>query len=202
MIALTRDPSGRRASTIGELSSMRRPTPLTMRSMTRSRCWSSGRPPAPVRACRNARRTPAVRVDQDVADGLVAKQWLQRTKPEDFVDDIAQNGRARHRQRHARFGDERRHQRADFRLDLLRSAVASFSRFSFVSSLRWTLPRTSSARRALSTGSTPEPSAGSDPGAGLSGGFVVTGVAWRFRRVPGTTLSREPAHPSPRAHAG
>ena len=41
MIALTREPSGRRASTIGELSSMRRPTPLTMRSMTRSRCLSS-----------------------------------------------------------------------------------------------------------------------------------------------------------------
>ena len=37
MMALTREPSGRRASTIGELSSMRRPTPLTIRSMTRSR---------------------------------------------------------------------------------------------------------------------------------------------------------------------
>ena len=41
MIALTREPSGRRASTIGELSSTRRPTPLTMRSMTRIRCLSS-----------------------------------------------------------------------------------------------------------------------------------------------------------------
>jgi hypothetical protein len=39
--ALTREPSGSRASTIGELSSMRRPTPLTIRSITRSRCWSS-----------------------------------------------------------------------------------------------------------------------------------------------------------------
>ncbi len=40
-MALTREPSANRASTIGELSSMRRPTPLTMRSMTRSRCLSS-----------------------------------------------------------------------------------------------------------------------------------------------------------------
>ena len=39
--ALTREPSGRRASTIGELSSIRRPTPLTIRSITRIKCWSS-----------------------------------------------------------------------------------------------------------------------------------------------------------------
>ena len=36
MIALTRDPSRRRASTIGELSSIRRPSGATMRSMTPS----------------------------------------------------------------------------------------------------------------------------------------------------------------------
>ena len=41
MIALTRLPSGRRASTIGEDSSIRRPTCETMRSMIRSRCASS-----------------------------------------------------------------------------------------------------------------------------------------------------------------
>ena len=40
-IALTRLPSGRRASTIGEDSSMRRPTCETMRSMIRRRCASS-----------------------------------------------------------------------------------------------------------------------------------------------------------------
>jgi hypothetical protein len=33
MIALTREPSGRRASTIGEESSIRRPTAETIRSM-------------------------------------------------------------------------------------------------------------------------------------------------------------------------
>jgi hypothetical protein len=41
MIALTREPSGRRASTIGELSSTRRPIRDTMRSMICMRCASS-----------------------------------------------------------------------------------------------------------------------------------------------------------------
>jgi hypothetical protein len=41
MIALTREPSGSRASTIGELSSTRRPTRDTMRSMICIRCWLS-----------------------------------------------------------------------------------------------------------------------------------------------------------------
>ncbi len=41
MIALTREPSFRRASTIGDDSSMRRPTADTMRSMMFSRCASS-----------------------------------------------------------------------------------------------------------------------------------------------------------------
>ena len=40
MIAFTREPSGRRASTIGEASSQRRPSGATMRSMIR-RTWSS-----------------------------------------------------------------------------------------------------------------------------------------------------------------
>jgi hypothetical protein len=42
MMALTRDPSGRRASTIGDDSSTRRPTLLQMRSMTVSR-WALSR---------------------------------------------------------------------------------------------------------------------------------------------------------------
>ena len=41
MIALTRDPSGRRASTIGDDSSMRRPICATIRLMIRRRCESS-----------------------------------------------------------------------------------------------------------------------------------------------------------------
>ncbi len=38
MIALNREPSGSRASTIGEVSSTRRPTRETIRSMIWSRC--------------------------------------------------------------------------------------------------------------------------------------------------------------------
>ena len=41
MMAFTREPSGRRASTIGEASSMRRPMREMILSMIRSRCWSS-----------------------------------------------------------------------------------------------------------------------------------------------------------------
>ena len=41
MIALTREPSGRRASTIGDDSSMRRPICATIRLMMRRRCESS-----------------------------------------------------------------------------------------------------------------------------------------------------------------
>jgi hypothetical protein len=41
MIALMREPSGRRASTMGDDSSTRRPTADTMRSMTWRRCVSS-----------------------------------------------------------------------------------------------------------------------------------------------------------------
>ena len=48
MIALTREPSARRASTSGEDSSMRRPTRETIRSMTRRRCSSEVKR-APVR---------------------------------------------------------------------------------------------------------------------------------------------------------
>ena len=41
MMALTREPSCRRASTIGDDSSTRRPTRETMRSMICIRCWLS-----------------------------------------------------------------------------------------------------------------------------------------------------------------
>ena len=69
MIAFTREPSGRRASTIGELSSIRRPTPLTIRSITRSRClssWNVVRQPLELAGPLDVNRL--VGVDQDVAD--------------------------------------------------------------------------------------------------------------------------------------
>ena len=55
-IALTRDPSESRASTIGDDSSMRRPTEVTMRSITRRRC-SSDMKRASVRSTSPARST-------------------------------------------------------------------------------------------------------------------------------------------------
>ena len=55
-ITLTRDPSARRASTIGEDSSIRRPTDDTMRSMTRRR-WSSEMNRTLVRSIKPARST-------------------------------------------------------------------------------------------------------------------------------------------------
>ncbi|MNL67017.1 hypothetical protein D3C87_1915660 [compost metagenome] len=41
MMTLTREPSGRRASHMGELSSTRRPMGATIRSMTTLSCFSS-----------------------------------------------------------------------------------------------------------------------------------------------------------------
>ena len=56
MIALTRLPSGRRASTIGDASSIRRPTCETMRSMIRNR-WASSRNDVSVSSIRPPRST-------------------------------------------------------------------------------------------------------------------------------------------------
>src|SRR5205823_1418951 len=55
-MALTREPSGRRASTIGDDSSMRRPTPDTIFSMT-ARYWTSSVKEAPVCSMRPSRST-------------------------------------------------------------------------------------------------------------------------------------------------
>ena len=56
MIALTRLPSGRRASTIGDASSIRRPTCETILSMIRSR-WALSTNDASVRSRRPSRST-------------------------------------------------------------------------------------------------------------------------------------------------
>ena len=90
MMALTRLPSGRRASTIGDDSSMRRPTCETILSMIRSRCASS-RKPAP-RALQLAGALdvdPVVRVDHDLGHGVVAQERLERAVAEDVVGDLA-----------------------------------------------------------------------------------------------------------------
>ncbi len=90
MIALTRLPSGRRASTSGELSSIRRPITDTMRSTMRRTCLSSrkddGRP-----------LDLAVALDVDVGGavdhhlghGVVAEERLEWPIAEDVVRDLA-----------------------------------------------------------------------------------------------------------------
>ena len=95
MIAFTRLPSGRRASTIGDDSSMRRPTCETILSMIRSRCALSA----------NVRRVllelavaldedPVEVVDHDLGHGVVAEQRLERPVAEDVVGDLADDAGA------------------------------------------------------------------------------------------------------------
>src|SRR4030095_5572889 len=85
MIAFTREPSGRRASTIGDDSSTRRPTRLTMRSITAMR--SAAVDEDVLRA-----------VDENVGDVSVTEQWLDRAKtgylPDDLLDDLLALGLA------------------------------------------------------------------------------------------------------------
>ena len=89
MIALTREPSGSRASTIGELSSTRRPTALTMRSMTRRRWRSSWKVGGDLLELAVALDEHVlVGVDQDVADRRVAQQRLQRAEPEHVIEQL------------------------------------------------------------------------------------------------------------------
>ena len=116
MMAFTREPSARRASTIGELSSTRRPIRLTMRSMTRSR-WASSWNVAVTRS-----RTPlaldehvAIRVDQNVADRRIAQQRLERTETEHVVEDLGeQRFPLRQAERRRFLRQQLREQRADF----------------------------------------------------------------------------------------
>ena len=89
MIALTREPSCSRASTIGLDSSMRRPTELTMRSMICIRWRSSLK----VIAGFLEQAVPldvdlVVAVDQDVRDVAVLEQRLERPEAEQLVEDV------------------------------------------------------------------------------------------------------------------
>ena len=90
MIALTRLPSGRRASTIGDDSSIRRPTWETILSMIRITCASSTND-ASARSRRPSRSTKILSwaVDHDLGDGVVAEQRLQWAVAEHVVGDLA-----------------------------------------------------------------------------------------------------------------
>ena len=90
MTALTREPSGSRASQSGEVSSTRRPTRLTIRRTISMRCFSSlkttsdrDQPPATL-------DVDALRpVDQDVGDRRVAHQDFERADAEGLVEHLA-----------------------------------------------------------------------------------------------------------------
>ena len=90
MIALTRLPSGRRASTIGEDSSMRRPTWATILLMMRRRCDSSVKRAGVWLQPAAALDPDVVRaVDHDLGHGVVGQQPLERPVAEDVVGDLA-----------------------------------------------------------------------------------------------------------------
>ena len=88
MTMLTREPSSRRASTMGDDSSMRRPTAETILSMMCIRCGlvleddvGLLKHAAPLHVDR------LVGVHQDVVDGGILQQRLQRAQAEDLVQD-------------------------------------------------------------------------------------------------------------------
>ncbi len=97
MMALTREPSGRRASTMGEVSSTRRPTLDTMRSMICIR-WSLSRNLTSVFSSLPRRSTiNLVRaVDQDIADGRVLEQHFERAEAEGLVEHLVDEAFAFH----------------------------------------------------------------------------------------------------------
>ena len=79
MIALTRLPSGKRASTIGDASSIRRPTCETILSMIRSRCaLSANGHVRPLDAPLPLDEDHVVPVDHDLGDRVVSEQLLER----------------------------------------------------------------------------------------------------------------------------
>ena len=89
MIALTRLPSGRRASTIGLDSSTRRPTRATILSMVRRRCASSVKVPSTWIDPPGALDVDRVEaVDHDLGDVGVAQVGLERSVAEDVVGDL------------------------------------------------------------------------------------------------------------------
>ena len=94
MMALTREPSCRRASTIGTFSSMRRPSGATMRSITPRTCsWFMNRAVGQRQLAALLDVDLVVAVDHDLGDGAVGEQVLERPEAERLVehrlDDLA-----------------------------------------------------------------------------------------------------------------
>ena len=89
-VALTRLPSGSRASTIGELSSIRRPTRAAIRWMIRTR-WSASRKRTSVFSRRPNRSTYTCcgPVDEDIGDCRIGHQRRQRSDPQRLFQQVA-----------------------------------------------------------------------------------------------------------------
>ncbi len=89
MTALTREPSGSRASTIGLASSTRRPTRPTILSIVRRRWTSLGERGVDGEDPAGALDVDLVRaVDHDLGDVGVAQERLERAVAEDLVGDL------------------------------------------------------------------------------------------------------------------
>ena len=89
MIALTREPSGRRASTRGLDSSMRRPSGVMIRSMIRSTCSSLRNDAVDAEDLAVALDVDLVGpVDHHLGDGVVLEERLERPEAHDLVDHL------------------------------------------------------------------------------------------------------------------
>ena len=90
MMALTREPSASRASTIGLDSSMRRPTELTIRSMIRIRCASSLKTTSTGSSMPwRSTYTWSKRLTRMSEIVRVGEQLLERPEAEQLVEDVA-----------------------------------------------------------------------------------------------------------------
>ena len=95
MIALTREPSGRRASTRGLVSSMRRPMGVMIRSMIRSTCSSLRNVGIDAQDLAGPLDVDVVRaVDHDLGDRVVEQERLDRPEARDLVDDLLDEGQS------------------------------------------------------------------------------------------------------------
>ncbi len=88
-MTLTREPSGRRASQIGEASSTRRPTWLTMRwQMFISCCVVAETDIGQLDLAADFDEDALGAVDHDVGDVVARQQGFERAVAEDVVDDV------------------------------------------------------------------------------------------------------------------
>ena len=89
MATLTREPSGNRASTIGEDSSTRRPIPETILLMIRKQMrFVLEADVGALQFAKPLNKAKGVRVDQDIADRRILEQGLDRAKTGHFSDHL------------------------------------------------------------------------------------------------------------------